>query len=459
MNNWLEKNVLAIGAARQGLAITRYLSGLGAHVLLTDQRPEEEFSAIVDEFRGLPVRFHFGSHPIALLEKIDLVCVSGGVPLELPIIREAQKRSIPLTNDTQIFMEAVSASVIGITGSSGKTTTTILVGEIAKAGKKEGQTVWVGGNIGKPLVNDLDSIQALDIVVLEISSFQLELMTISPEIAAVLNITPNHLDRHADMDAYIAAKSRILQFQREEFAAVLNCDNPEVWKFHEIVNGKLFTFSMKPLEMGQIGAFVQNGSLYLTDGNTTQRIMGTEEIVLRGEHNIQNALAACAIAQAAGFSVEAMRAGIAAVKGVPHRLELVRELNRVLWFNDSIATTPERALAAMRSFKEPLILLLGGRDKKLPWELLAEQAHSQAKHVILFGEAANLIENALHSFEKGNPPYPLIQCRTLRDAVKQAADVAKAGDVVLLSPGGTSFDAFRDFEERGEYFRNLVAAL
>jgi len=459
MKNWKGKRVLVIGAARQGTAISRFLTNQGAHVLLNDQKPDSELGKTIKELSALPIRFHLGGHPLSLLDDVELVCVSGGIPLTLPIIKEAIKQQIPLTNDSQIFMEAVQAPVIGITGSAGKTTTTILVGEIAKCGVEETRNVWAGGNIGNPLINHLQEIQPNDLVVLELSSFQMELMIISPEIAAILNITPNHLDRHADMKAYIAAKARILQFQREEDIAILNRDEPESWHFHAHINGKLFSFGIQPPTAGQAGTYVQDNVLYSQTEKGAQKIMSTDEIALRGPHNLQNVLAACAITLAAGFSTDAMRNGIKNIKGIPHRLELVREIRGVRWYNDSIATTPERAIAGMHSFEEPLVLLLGGRDKKLPWQSLAAEAHQRVKHIVLFGEAADLIERTLRQYEKNDFPYSLHKSPTLEEAVQKAASLVQTGDVVLLSPGGTSFDAFRDFEERGELFRKLVEEL
>lgn len=459
MKNWHGQCVLILGAARQGLALARYLSGQGAHVILNDHRPAEQLQSALQEMQPYPVQWHLGGHPLELLDNVDLVCISGGVPLTLPLAAEARQRGLPLSNDSQIFMEAVPCKVIGITGSAGKTTTTTLVGRIAQAAAPAGQQVWVGGNIGWPLIDHLAEIKPEDVVVLELSSFQLELMTRSPQIGAVLNITPNHLDRHGTLEAYTAAKARLLAFQTEQDAAVLGLEDPGAWGLAGQVRGRLVTFSFRQPPASQPGTFFANGRYFLTDGRQMQAIMRMEEVQLRGDHNRLNVLAACAIAFAAGMPVEAMAAGVKGFAGVPHRLEFVRLCNGVSWYNDSIATAPERTIAAINAFDEPIVLLLGGRDKNLPWDRLAELIHQRVDQVVVFGEAAPKILAALDGRQPGDRLQSIQQCSGLREAVLAAAKVASPGDVVLLSPGGTSFDEFSDFEERGEYFRKWVAEL
>ncbi len=459
MKNFRGMHVLVLGGARQGIALARFLSEKKAVVTLNDNRPAENFTDIIHEFAGINIQTHFGSHPPALLEKCDLLCISGGVPLDLPIVQEAIKREIPLSNDSQIFFEGLKAKAIGITGSAGKTTTTTMVGEIAKKACEKDQKAWIGGNIGVPLIPFLEEIHSKDIVVLELSSFQLELMTISPAIAAVTNITPNHLDRHGTMQAYTAAKAHILAYQKPTDAAILNREDPGAWNLRKMVQGKLISFGLKELKGYLPGTFLREKSLWIKDRDFEQEICSTDSILLRGEHNLINALAACATAWAAGFPVEAMKAGLEEVHGIPHRLEFVRRWHGADWYNDSIATTPERTLAAIRSFQEPLVLLLGGRDKHLPWIDLAEQIHKRVDHIILFGEAADLIYAALDNYEQHHFPYTLDKVSTLPEAVQAAAHTVQEGDVVLLSPGGTSYDAFKDFEERGTLFRKIVEAL
>ncbi|MFN2194927.1 MAG: UDP-N-acetylmuramoyl-L-alanine--D-glutamate ligase [Anaerolineales bacterium] len=463
MADWKGKNVVVLGAARQGIALARYLAAHGARVTLTDLRDPDDLQAAIDGLSDLPIEWILGAHPLSLLSDADLVCPSGGVPLDIPFLVEARQRGIPFSNDTQIFLEYVPCKVIGITGSAGKTTTTTLVGRIAEAACQQpesavhGQQVWVGGNIGNPLVLDLERISADDLVVLELSSFQLELVTRSPQVAALLNLTPNHLDRHGSMAEYTAAKVRILDFQSAADVAVLGRDDPGAWAQRTAVRGELYSFGQSPLPAGSRGTFLADHWIMLQHPAGQQEIMPTADILLRGAHNLSNVLAACAIAAAAQLPFQAIHAGIAGFRGVPHRLELVRTWRKTRWYNDSIATAPERTMAAIRSFDEPLILLAGGRDKKLPWEQFGQIVSERVDHLILFGEAAELIQKAVNPNRER--PYTLDVCPDLQSAVIRAAELAEAGDVILLSPGGTSFDEFRDFEERGERFREWVNTL
>jgi UDP-N-acetylmuramoylalanine--D-glutamate ligase len=458
MKNWNGQRVLIIGAARQGLALARFLSRQGAQVTLNDRRTQAEMQSVMHDMAEVQLQWALGGHPLSLLDEADLVCLSGGVPLSLPIVQEAMQRGIPLSNDSQIFMEAVPCTVIGITGSSGKTTTTTLVGRIAAAGHESEVKVWVGGNIGLPLIDHLEEIHPQDLVVLELSSFQLEQMTHSPQIAAVLNVTPNHLDRHGTFEAYSAAKARLVEYQQPDDVAVLGREDPGAWAMAEKVRGSLVTFGFQRPPHGQTGTFLERGRLCLQRGDQDFVLMPQDMVELRGAHNLLNTLAACAIAYAAGLPVEAMAAGVQGFKGVPHRLEFVRTLRGAAWYNDSIATAPERTLAAIRAFEEPLVLLLGGRDKNLPWDILAEELHQRVDHVILFGEAAGKIAQAVGTAKPGQQ-LDMHRCGGLKEAVEVAAKIAETGDVVLLSPGGTSFDEFQDYEERGEVFRLWVQEL
>jgi UDP-N-acetylmuramoylalanine--D-glutamate ligase len=465
METWKEKRVLVIGAARQGLALTRYLINQGAQVILNDQQTADTLADAVHSMADLPVHWALGGHPLDLLDKIDMVCASGGIPLSIPLMIEAKRRGLPLSNDSRVFMDAVRCPVVGITGSAGKTTTTTLVGRIASATLKSNTThksirkVWVGGNIGLPLISLVDEITTDDLVVLELSSFQLELMSSSPWVAAVLNITPNHLDRHGTMEVYIAAKTRILEFQKPQDWAILNRDDPTAWSLRNRCKGHLVSFGYEPPVDGHDGTYFKDEMLYLQQNGKPRALLPRSSILLRGEHNLQNVLAAFAISYAIGLSVEAMRAGIEGFGGVPHRLQLVRSWGGAEWYNDSIATAPERTMAGIRSFKEPLVLLLGGRDKQLPWGELAALIRQRVDHLVLFGECAGKIQKAVNDTPAGDRPYTLERCSSLRDAVNLAARIVQPGDVVLLSPGGTSFDEFRDFEDRGECFEKWVKEL
>ena len=455
--NWLGTRVLILGAARQGLALARWLALHGAQVTLSDMRGEDELRVARESLAEYPIRWALGEHPLELLDSTDVLCLSGGIPLTLPIVAEAAKRGIPLSNDSQIFMEAVACKTIGITGSAGKTTTTTLVGQMAK--NAYGDKAYIGGNIGDPLINYVDNMQSDDLAILELSSFQLDQMTISPNVAAILNVTPNHLDRHGTMEAYTAAKARILEFQSEEDAAVLGRDDKGAWSLRNKIHGKLYTFSLNELEEGLNGTYSQDGLLNLRDGDAYLPLILREKISLRGDHNVLNVLAAFAIGHAAGFPLDSMLEAVENFHGVAHRLELVRELRGVRWYNDSIATAPERSLAAIRAFDEPIVLLLGGRDKNLPWEDLIRVVNERVDHVVLFGEAAEKIQKTADRLGLRGDRFLATRVAGLHEAVLKAAEIAEPGDVVLLSPGGTSFDEFQDFEERGERFREWVQEL
>lgn len=457
MKDWNGKRVLILGAARQGLALARWLSVHGARVTLSDMRGEQELRVAKQSLAEFGIIWALGGHPLELLDSTDVLCLSGGIPLTLPIVAGAVSRGIPLSNDSQIFMEVVPCKTVGITGSAGKTTTTTLVGNMAKLAF--GDKAYVGGNIGDPLINYVDDMQADDLAILELSSFQLEQMTVAPNVAAILNVTPNHLDRHGTMKAYTAAKARILEFQSENDAAILGRDDKGAWSLRDKVRGRLFTFSMDDLDEGLDGAYLHDGLLNLRDGNAYLPLLLRERIQLRGDHNVQNVLAAFAIGHAAGFPLDAMLEAVEEFRGVPHRLELVRELNGVRWYNDSIATAPERSMAGVRAFDEPVVLLLGGRDKDLPWEDLIQLADERVDHLVLFGEAAEKIQKTVDSLGSGKRRFSVTRAGGLQEAVHKAAEVAESGDVVLLSPGGTSFDEFKDFEERGERFRTWVQGL
>lgn len=482
--DWSGKKVLVIGIARQGIALARYLSHHGAEVVVNDQRPLIQLGdarvALADE----PIEWVCGGHPTSILDDIDLVCISGGVPRDIPIVDEATRRGIPISNDSQIFLEVCPCKVIGITGSAGKTTTTTLVGMIAQAAVEElngsshdinavgsgpalilpDSKVWVGGNIGSPLISMVDQIKPTDLAVMELSSFQLEIMESSPEVAAILNITPNHLDRHGTMENYIAVKARILENQTSQDVAILNRNDPVVWNMVEELNGRLVVFSNQKIASDTQSVYFDSESQSIqinspsSMGEIETKVIQRQDIPLRGDHNLMNVIGACAIALACGLPASAMETGVKSFKGIPHRLEFIRSWGGGDWYNDSIATAPERAIAAINAFSEPLILLAGGRDKDLPWDGFASLVCQRVKHLILFGEAVGIISSALTWYEK-NSEITVTCCSGMNEAVKAAAVKVTLGDVVLLSPGGTSFDEFRDFEERGEEFKKWVMEL
>jgi UDP-N-acetylmuramoylalanine--D-glutamate ligase len=476
-------SALVVGLAREGTALARFLAERGVRVTVTDAKAADMLVDSTAALTDLPITYALGGHPLELLDDTDIVFVSPGAPLDIPLLVEAQRRGLPLSSETRLFTRLCPAPIVGITGSSGKTTTTALAGEMLKAA---GRRTWVGGNIGRPLIGHLREINPADAVVMELSSFQLALFAPwperredhdgarrrregalfdpagwSPSIAAVLNITPNHLDRHPTMEAYIAAKAHILDHQQPGDAAILNRDNPITRQMGEVATRKqrVLWFSMEqPIEEG---AFLREEALILRLAGHEQAVCRTGELKMLGQHNVANVLAACALAGAAGVPVGALRQVATSFGGVEHRLELVRVRDGVRWYNDSIATSPERTVAALRAFNAPIVLLAGGRDKHLPWDDMATLTWHKARHLILFGEAAGLVERAMHNAQ---PTMHQAQCTihragTLERAVELAAQLSQPGDVVLLSPGGTSFDGYRDFVERGEHFRRLVNEL
>ncbi len=448
------RRVAVLGFARQGKALARWLPTVGASVLVSDSRTAEQLAGECAEFPE--VEFVLGGHPDSLLDGVDLLCLSGGVPLDLPIIEAAVMRRIPLSNDAELFMQRCPAPVIGITGSAGKTTTTTLTGQIIK---RAGVTTWVGGNIGDVLLDVLDQIERNHCVVMELSSFQLDIMSTSPQTAAVLNITPNHLDRHGTMENYIRAKAQIVAHQMDSDCAILGYDNEHSRALEDLAPGRLAWFSGR--SMVPDGAFLAGQRLIVAgaasfDGEP-HVVCNREEVPLRGDHNVLNVLAACAITGMNGIHPDVMAATIRDFQPVAHRLEVVRVVNGVTYINDSIATAPERVVAALHSFTEPVVLLAGGKDKKLPWDDMVRLALSKTRRIIAFGDAGDLVVEVVRRISGSTDA--VVRVRTLDEAVAQAAALAQPGDAVLLSPGGTSYDAYKDFEERGEHFRRLVKEL
>ena len=455
METWEGVRVVILGLARQGKALARYFAEHGAEVTVSDLKQQDELP--LDELSDLDIQFELGDHPQDLLVKADLLCLSGGIPADLPLAQQARLLGIRVANDSQIFLENSPAPVMGITGSAGKTTTTELLGRMAHADVSgNGRAAWVGGNIGQPLISDLDQMKPDDLVVMELSSFQLELMTASPQIAAVLNLTPNHLDRHRTMEAYSAAKANILNFQLETDTAVFSREDPGAWGLRNYAQGRVLGFGVRPFDGD--GTYIEGGEVRLQMNGKETQLFPAEAVSLRGPHNLMNVLAASAIAAAAGIDPEAMLAGVEGFTGVEHRLEFVRTVRGADWYNDSIATTPERTVAAIRSFGERLVLLAGGRDKDLDWEGLISLISQRVDHLVLFGESARMIESLVQS-ERSERPYTLSVAVGLEDAVQAAEEVVEKGDVVLLAPGGTSFDEFVDFAVRGDRFKELVLAL
>ncbi len=447
------KHVVILGLARQGEALARFAAGVGAQVTVSDLHTATQLEGVLTSVAELEIDFVLGEHPDSLLDNCDMLVISGGVPTDIPIVTGARARGIPISNDSQEFIRRSPTDVIGITGSAGKSTTTALTGAMGQAA---GRTTWIGGNLGRPLISDLDQIQPGDLVVQELSSFQLELWEQSPAIAAVLNITPNHLDRHGTMANYRDAKGNILRYQRAGDVAVLCADDAGSMSLTPLVRGRLRLFSIEK-DVAD-GAFVQDGQVWLADGEGSATAVCSLDLVrLRGRHNLLNVCAAVTLADSADIPVPAMAEAIASFSGITHRLEVVATFGGVTFINDSIATAPERALAALAAFEEPLILLAGGKDKDMVWEAWADQVNRRAKHVILFGALADLLAQKLAERQSVVGAQAAVSIAVdLETAVALATELAQPGEVVLLAPGGTSYDAYSDFAERGEHFHTLI---
>ena len=487
MTDFASQTVLIVGLAREGRVAAQWLATRGARVIASDLRPPQE--DVRDMLEALDVEIVIGPQTEALLRDVDALVVSPGVPQDIPLLRSARARGLPLTTEPRLFAQGCPAPIVGITGSSGKTTTTTLVARMLEA---SGYRTWLGGNIGQPLLSSLNDVRPEHRVVMELSSFQLLYWHetaawpaaprpwndgggLSPHVAAILNLTPNHLDRHPSMAHYIAAKANILAFQSPTDWVILNREDAVTgaWAangrvtipadkgqtaLHFDIPGQTLTFGFRRPERGE-GTWLEDGWVMLRWQGQTHRVLPQDAIRLRGRHNLANVLAATAIAAAAGATPSGMAEAVHSFWGVSHRLEEVARQDGVLWINDSIATTPERALAALHSFDEPIILLAGGRDKHLPWDAWAEEVHRRVRVVIAFGEARPIIQQAL----RDRPPHSrlehLLPVPDLPTAVAAAARFARPGEIVLLAPGGTSFDAYVDFAARGQHFRELVAAL
>ncbi len=498
--NVISQKALIVGLARQGVALAQYLCDIGNEVTVTDLRTAADLAYEIDSLERYDIDFVLEEHPLSLLENVDTVFVSGGVPLDIPLLQIATKANIPISNDSQIVLDNLSCQTIGITGSSGKTTTTQLSSEICSL-SSQFDNVWVGGNIGNPLLLDLPEILEGDIAILELSSFQLQIMDRSPNIAVVLNITPNHLDRHSNMEEYIMAKANILEYQGSDDIAILGWDNEFSQSMKSQVRGKCWGFTLDSNATFDNGCVIEDDTVMLRRHGNSVPVINCNDIRVIGTHNLLNILASVCVAGALDVEVNFIRQGLSSFKGVPHRMEFVADIEGVRWMNDTMATTPERTIAVLESLTEPVILLLGGKDKNLSWESLAVAMLSKVKKVVVFGQSSFLIKSSLEEVwvnynrgdlrlsllsddigvmddgsgfdklikrstagEAANPdPVPVdisvTEVDNLEEAVLLASSLSDPGDTVLLAPGCTSFDQFSDAIERGEYYRELVLRL
>ncbi len=457
---WKGRRVALVGLGKSNLAVARYLAPKGAVLAGFDQKEADRLGGVVCEARGLGMRLLLGATCLEQLSGFDTVFLTPGIKKSLPEIQMAKHAGAELSSEIGLFLDTCAAEVIGITGSAGKTTTVSLVGEMLC--RDVSRAVYCGGNIGTPLIELVEQIPSNALVVLELSSFQLQVVNRSPHISAILNVSPNHLDVHDSMDEYVSAKQNIYRKASGRDWAVLNMDNdatrqmlPDARHFAKLA---LFSACSRP----DVGSYLDEDAICFDDGehNTYCGSMSSRQIP--GRHNVQNILAAVCVSMLAGASPEHVAGAIADFRGVEHRLELVRDVRGVKYYNDSIATAPFRTMAALDTIDSPIVLIAGGYDKGVCFGELASAIVKKAKAVVLVGASRHRMRDAI---EAALSAYD--ECTDLRiqdadrfdDAVQAAALLAEPGDAVLLSPACASFDMFTNFEERGTAYKRIVGAL
>ncbi|MBI2956626.1 MAG: UDP-N-acetylmuramoyl-L-alanine--D-glutamate ligase [Acidobacteria bacterium] len=444
-----DKNVVVVGLARTGAAAARFLAARRARVTVSEQRPESALGEEPSALRALGVRVECGGHREASFLQADLIVPSPGVPLTLPVLAQARQKGIEIISELELAWRFLRGAVVAVTGSNGKTTTVTLLGKIFSDARRR---VQVGGNIGFPLIGLVETARDDTINVVEVSSFQLEAITsFRPRVAALLNITPDHLDRHAAMSDYVAAKARLFGYQRQDDFAIFNADDRYCAELAPEVRAQRFWFSRQ--RRLDVGSFVEDGWVNYANGPVRERVLPREEIRLRGQHNLENVLAAVCAARVLDVPAERIRAAVAAFEGVEHRLEFVADVGGVRFYNDSKATNVDAALKAIEAFDSNLIVILGGKDKGSDYRPLRQPLRQRARHVLLIGAAREKIAAQL----RNGLPCELLE--TLPEAVVRAAAVAQPGDTVLLAPACASFDQFENFEHRGRVFKQEVHRL
>jgi UDP-N-acetylmuramoylalanine--D-glutamate ligase len=442
------KRVLVVGLARTGVSVSLFAAAYGATVTATDEKPESQLRETAERLRAVGVTLELGGHPPAIFFEQDLIVTSPGVPANLAPMALAQVAGIPVWSEVELAWRYLRGKVVAITGSNGKTTTTSLVAHILESA---GIPTLVGGNIGKPLISLVESSTDSTVTVAEVSSFQLEsIEAFRPEIGVMLNLSPDHLDRYASFADYATAKMRLFENQLERDIAVLNADDPEVTK-RMPAKSHVFWFSRQK-RVAQ-GAFLAGEQIIFRHDGAETPIAKRSDILLRGAHNVENVLAACAAAYLAGASPASIAKAVKTFRGVEHRLEYAGEIGGAQFYNDSKATNVDAALKAIEAFGGPLIVILGGKDKGSPYTPLAEPLRARARKAVLIGESAEKIAREL------GDAVPWVEAGTLERAVKIAAADAQPGDVVLLAPACSSFDQFQDYEHRGRAFKQFVQQL
>lgn len=444
------RRVVVVGLGRSGLAVCRVALARGARVLAADVRSEPELAREAAEARALGAELHLGGHPPALASRADFVVLSPGVRPDIELASEARRLGVPVWGEIEFASRLCRGRILGITGSNGKSTTTAMAGAILRAAGIPGGT---GGNLGTPLAEllSVDSPEAVHAV--ELSSFQLETVErFRAAIAVVLNVSPDHLDRHGSFEAYVRAKARLLETQTPEDKAVLNADDPETSRLRGIVRGGLFVFSTRGEP--ERGGFLRAGRIVLRLDGPEEETVSIARLAIRGEHNVSNALAAAIACRLCSCSPETIASALEAFRPLPHRLEPVGTVRGVGFYNDSKATNLDATVRAVEAFEPGRVhLILGGKDKGAAWGSLVPLLRRSVRRVLLVGESAARIEEAIGG------AVPTLRCGTVSRAVEAGLEGATPGDIVLLAPGCASFDQYRNFEERGEDFRRAVRRL
>lgn len=452
--------VMGLGSFGGGIALARYLAAQGATVTVTDVQSADALQTSLAALHDVPLRFVLGEHREEDFIDTDVVFVSPAVPLTSRYLELARHHGVPLDSEINLFVRQCRGRIIGITGSVGKSTTTSLLGSILHCYDPRS---LVGGNIGRSLLPSLPDITPETLVVLELSSFQLEHLAwqrYSPPVAVVLNLAPNHLDRHSTMEAYQYAKEHILAYQTPADSAILNWDDAIVRQMARRGQGQRLYFSMQ--EILPEGVYRQGTTLVRATTGRTTPLCQQSDLYLRGAHNFSNAAAAAATATLLGIPPQTIAQGLRAFRGLPHRLELVATKHGVEYYNDSKATTPVSTLRALQAFESRVVLLAGGYDKGTPFEELGQVIRSRAKVALVYGRTAPKLAEAIvraASDAQADSQPQVLQLPTLEAALQQAVALTTPGDVVLLSPACASYDQFQNYEARGEYFRQLVAAI
>jgi UDP-N-acetylmuramoylalanine--D-glutamate ligase len=439
------KKVLVIGLARTGSECARFLSQHGASVVVSDLRQEDELKQAKETLAGLPVDYHLGGEEVGWLAGVDCVIPSPGVAQENRLLRQAVAQRIPVFSEVELAHRFFRAPLVAITGTNGKSTTTTLVGEMIKA---SGRKVFIGGNLGVPLIAAVSD--DWDWGVVEISSFQLEwIEKFRPRMAALLNISEDHLDRYATFADYCHAKERIFEAQTSDDFAILNRDDPRVWEMRERIKARIVSFGFSEVRDGVFAT--ANAIIWRFDAQEER--FSLADVKLHGVHNVENMMAAAAMAKCVGISRAVIQEILDSFPGLEHRLEFVRQRNGVRYYNDSKGTNVGAVVKSLASFSDPVILLAGGVDKGGDYAPLADDIKKNVRRLVLFGAAKEIIARSVGQFTE------TVIVDDLHAAVSDAVAHARAGDVVLLSPACSSFDQFRNYAERGKIFKRLVQAL